>query len=230
MAVPWLEEYVKAWSKLPGDLSGVEPWELIAQISRLVLTLGNGESRVLGTVHPTATVVRSYVAPGAHVWDYANVRDAVLLENCVVGHGSEVVRSVLFPSCSLPRFNYVGGSVLGEDVRLGGAATMATRRHDDRRVFVRLGGRVVDTGLRKFGCVVGDHARIGFAAHLNPGTLVGRGAFVGPYVDLRSNVPHGAGVVVQQGLRLIPNVRGVVGELLGPGAERDDERRGEEGR
>lgn len=93
-------------------------------------------------------------------------------KNCVVGHASEIKRSILFDGAKAPHFNYVGDSILGRGVNLGAGAKLANLRLDHQPVTVLYDGKTHDTGLRKFGAVLGDGCQIGCNCVVNPGTLL----------------------------------------------------------
>jgi NDP-sugar pyrophosphorylase family protein len=120
----------------------------------------------------------------------AYVRECVIVgDDAVVGHACEVKHSVLFNGCEVPHFNYVGDSILGHRAHLGAGAILSNLKLTPGNVTVELDGRPFDTGLRKFGALVGDHAQVGCNAVLNPGSILGRGALVYPGVNWRGVLP-----------------------------------------
>ena len=153
-------------------------------------------------VHKNANVVNSYLGEGVKVFEGCTVRDSIILDNTVVGHCSEVARSVILNECSIPRFNYIGGSLLGEEVRIGGCVSLATRRHDDAKVEVRFADILWETGRYKFGSIIGSKTRIGFSTHLNPGVVIGYHSLIGPLIDLKNYIPSGSLVTSKQQLRI----------------------------
>lgn len=178
-----------------GTTADGSPWRLLAERENILAALG---ARVdpSASVHPTCQITNSYVAAGASVHEYVSIRDSYIGAGAVVGHCSEIARSIVFGGSSIPRFDYVGGSLLGQRVRLGGCVALATRRWDDDVVRPEVSGEI--GRWRKLGSVVGADTLIAFGVHVNPGCLIGRGALIGAHVDLSDDVPAGTLVSVVQ--------------------------------
>ena len=120
----------------------------------------------------------------------AYIREQVIIgDDCVVGNSCEVKHSILFNKAVAPHFNYVGDSILGYQSHLGAGAKISNVRFVPGNVTVEIEGRPFDTGLRKFGTMLGDHADIGCNAVLNPGSIIGRGAVVYPNTNWRGILP-----------------------------------------
>lgn len=116
----------------------------------------------------------------------AFIRANTLIGDCaVVGNSSEIENSILFDAAQAPHFNYVGDSVLGYRVRLGAGVVIANEKIDRSSIIVAGGGLTKDTGLSRFGALLGDRAEIGCNSVLNPGTLVGRDSAVYPLSSVR---------------------------------------------
>jgi NDP-sugar pyrophosphorylase family protein len=109
----------------------------------------------------------------------AYIREHVIIgDNCVVGNSSEVKNSLLFNHAVAPHFNYVGDSVLGYKAHLGAGVKISNFKLVPGNITVEMDGRPFDTGLRKFGALLGDHTDIGCNAVLNPGSIIGRGSII----------------------------------------------------
>ncbi|MBI3191464.1 MAG: UDP-N-acetylglucosamine diphosphorylase, partial [Pedosphaera parvula] len=108
---------------------------------------------------------------------------------CVVGNSCELKHSMLFNGCQGPHFNYVGDSILGGKSHLGAGVKISNVKLDHSNVFVDVDGQPFDTGLRKFGALLGDGAEIGCNAVLNPGSIIGRNAMVYPNTNWRGILP-----------------------------------------
>ena len=120
----------------------------------------------------------------------AYIREHVIVgDDCVVGNSTELKNCLLFNGVQVPHFNYVGDSVLGFRVHLGAGVKISNLKIAEGTVWVEMDGRRVDTGLRKFGALIGDHSEIGCNAVLNPGTILGRHTLVYPNTCLRGVVP-----------------------------------------
>ena len=127
-----------------------------------------------------------YIGPNAEVRHGAYIRPYTwLCCDSVVGHASEVKHSLLLPGAKAPHFNYVGDSILGKDVNLGAGCKLSNLRNDGRSVLVRgLEGGSVDSGLRKFGAILGDGVAIGCNAVTNPGVIIGINSNIWPNVNV----------------------------------------------
>lgn len=122
------------------------------------------------------------VAAGCFVAAGAYLRGGVFLdEGCTIGPGSEVKSSILFAGSRLAHLNFVGDSILGGDVNCEAGVVVANFRNEraDRRIRIRHEGGVVDTGVERFGALIGDGARIGANAVIAPGALLAPGTVVG---------------------------------------------------
>lgn len=164
--------------------AGLSPWQLTVQASVVVRTLlaeiPAGEFVVSEevAVHRSARVEAGAVLKGPLVLG-ANcfVASGTYLrggcwvaENCTLGPGTELKSSFVFRNTKLAHFNFVGDSVLGEDVNLEAGSVICNYRNEriDKEVMVRLASRVHGTGVEKFGALVGDRSRIGANAVVAP--------------------------------------------------------------
>lgn len=115
----------------------------------------------------------------------ALIRGGCLFGNGVmIGHATEVKSSILLHTVSAAHLNYIGDSIVGNAVSIAGGAIFANLRFDHKSVTIKSGSERVDTGLQKFGSLVGDASRIGANAVLNPGTVLGRGSIVYPLTSV----------------------------------------------
>lgn len=126
------------------------------------------------------------IRPGAYVRGNVLAGDGV-----VVGNASEVKQAILFSEVQLPHFNYAGDSILGRGAHLGAGAIISNFKSTKENVKVRLQEEVIETGLRKFGAILGDRVEVGCNAVLNPGTLVGMGSIIYPLTSVRGSIPSG---------------------------------------
>src|ERR1041385_3767664 len=106
----------------------------------------------------------------------AYVRENVIIgDNCVVGNSSEIKNSLLFNNAVAPHFNYVGDSILGYKAHLGAGVKISNFKLIPGNIIVEMDGKTFDTGLTKFGALLGDNTEVGCNAVLNPGSVIGRG-------------------------------------------------------
>jgi UDP-N-acetylglucosamine diphosphorylase / glucose-1-phosphate thymidylyltransferase / UDP-N-acetylgalactosamine diphosphorylase / glucosamine-1-phosphate N-acetyltransferase / galactosamine-1-phosphate N-acetyltransferase len=120
----------------------------------------------------------------------AYIREQVIIgDECVIGNSCEVKNSILFNSAVAPHFNYIGDSILGCKAHLGAGVKISNVKLVPGNVTVEIDGQPFDTGLRKFGALLGDNTDIGCNAVLNPGTIIGRGSVVYPNTNWRGILP-----------------------------------------
>jgi NDP-sugar pyrophosphorylase family protein len=120
----------------------------------------------------------------------AYLRENVIMgDNCVVGNSCELKNVMLFNGAQAPHFNYVGDSILGHRAHLGAGVKVSNVKLDHDNIWMVINGEPHDTGLRKFGALIGDGAEVGCNAVLNPGSIIGRGAVVYANVNWRGILP-----------------------------------------
>ncbi len=126
------------------------------------------------------------IGRNCHIRHNAYIRGHVIIgDDCVIGNSSELKHALLFNHCQVPHFNYVGDSILGHRAHLGAGVKISNFKLDGTNIRVDLDGQSVDTGLRKFGALVGDRTDVGCNAVLNPGSILGRGSVIYPNVNWR---------------------------------------------
>lgn len=119
----------------------------------------------------------------------AYIREHVIVgDGCVIGNSSEVKHSLLLNGCQVPHFNYVGDSILGHRAHLGAGVILSNLKSLPGNVAVAAEGGPLDSGLRKFGALIGDHADIGCNSVLNPGSIIGRRTMLYPLTNWRGVV------------------------------------------
>jgi UDP-N-acetylglucosamine diphosphorylase / glucose-1-phosphate thymidylyltransferase / UDP-N-acetylgalactosamine diphosphorylase / glucosamine-1-phosphate N-acetyltransferase / galactosamine-1-phosphate N-acetyltransferase len=121
----------------------------------------------------------------------AYIRQNVIIgDDCVVGNATEIKNSILLNKAQAPHFNYVGDSILGFKAHLGAGAKISNFKVFPGNITVEIDGRPFDTGLRKFGALMGDRCEIGCNAVLSPGSILGRESVVYPNVTWRGILPE----------------------------------------
>ena len=142
---------------------------------------------------PVHIVDGTLIGPSAHIEGPSYIAGEVrhgayvrshswICRGAVIGHATEVKHSLLLPGAKAPHFNYVGDSILGTGVNLGAGCKLSDLRNDGRGIRIHNLG--VDTGLRKFGAILGEDVQIGCNAVCNPGTILGSGCNVWPNVTV----------------------------------------------
>ncbi|HUA65974.1 MAG TPA: UDP-N-acetylglucosamine diphosphorylase [Alphaproteobacteria bacterium] len=117
--------------------------------------------------------------------------NVIIGDDCVVGNSTEIKNSILFNKAAAPHYNYVGDSILGYKAHVGAGAKLSNFKLFPGNITLTVDGKRFDTGLRKFGALVGDGAEVGCNAVLNPGSVIGRGAAVYPNVFWRGVLAAG---------------------------------------
>ena len=180
------------------------PWEALKGIKEMILalgpTLGADYEQVSETVwvHKSAKVAPTaylgapcIIGAGTEVRHCAFIRGSALIgENCVVGNSVEIKNAILFDRVQVPHYNYVGDSILGYRAHMGAGSLTSNVKSDKTNVSLRDGDAKIDTGLRKFGAMVGDFVEVGCNSVLNPGTIVGRRSNIYPLSCVRGLVPE----------------------------------------
>jgi UDP-N-acetylglucosamine diphosphorylase / glucose-1-phosphate thymidylyltransferase / UDP-N-acetylgalactosamine diphosphorylase / glucosamine-1-phosphate N-acetyltransferase / galactosamine-1-phosphate N-acetyltransferase len=145
-----------------------------------------------GTVVEDGAMIKgpAIIGKNCQIRHNAYIREAVIIGNdCVVGNSSELKNCLLFNHANVPHFNYVGDSILGYRAHLGAGVKISNVKLVQGNVLVEVEGKPIDTGLRKFGALVGDNAEVGCNAVLNPGSIIGRGSVIYPNTNLRGVLP-----------------------------------------
>jgi NDP-sugar pyrophosphorylase family protein len=148
-------------------------------------------------IHKTAIIAPSaYIGSAVIIGAYtevrhcAYVRGSVLVGNgAVVGNSTEVKNAILFDEVQVPHYNYVGDSILGYKSNMGAGAITSNMKSDRTIISMDCGNTRIDTGLKKFGAVLGDYVEVGSNSVLNPGSVVGSGASIYPLSMVRGFVP-----------------------------------------
>ena len=142
-----------------------------------------------GTVVEPGALIKGPTIIGRHteVRQGAYIRGKCIVgDRCVVGHTTEMKGSVLMDGAKAGHFAYIGDSILGRNTNLGAGTKLANLKLKGDTVHIPFEGLLVDTGLRKFGAIIGDDTEIGCNAVTNPGTLLGRRSAVFPTVSVRA--------------------------------------------
>jgi len=122
-------------------------------------------------------------------------------DGAVIGHASEVIRSILLAGAKAPHFNYVGDSILGSKVNLGAGTKLSNLKNDESEIKVHADGTVYNTGVKKFGAVLGDGCMLGCNSVTNPGTLMGPNCRVYPNAVVSGYFPPNTIVKLVQELK-----------------------------
>ena len=180
------------------------PWEALKVIKDLIIELGKNlgddytEVSENVWVHKDAKVFPSaylgapcIIGARTEVRHGAFIRGSALVgEDCVVGNSVELKNVILFDHVQTPHYNYVGDSILGYYSHMGAGSITSNVKSDKKLVVVHNGTENIETGLKKFGAMLGDHVEVGCNSVCNPGTVIGRNSNVYPTSCVRGVVPE----------------------------------------
>lgn len=180
------------------------PWEALPKIGEFIIELGKtlpqdiyeekGENIWIAKsakIYPNNYIAgpciigeRTEVRPGAFIRGNALVGD-----DCVVGNSTELKNVILFNHVQVPHYNYVGDSVLGFFSHMGAGSITSNVKADKTLVHVKGDDFDIDTGIKKFGAMLGDYVEVGCNSVLNPGSVICRNSNIYPVSMVRGVVP-----------------------------------------
>ncbi len=188
-------------------LSGFEyPWEVLKEIGYIIKKLARHldldiyekkgdeiwiarSARIWPTVSVTGPCI---IGENTEVRQCAFIRGNALVGNdCVVGNSTELKNVILFNHVQVPHYNYVGDSILGSYAHMGAGSITSNVKSDKQPVAVKniSSGERIETGLKKFGAMLGDHVEVGCNTVLNPGTVIGKNTNIYPVSCVRGVIP-----------------------------------------
>ena len=180
------------------------PWEVLPKIEEFIIELGKtldkeeyeekGENIWIAKsakVAPTAYIKGPVIiGKNAEIRHCAFIRGkAIIGEGAVVGNSTELKNVILFNKVQVPHYNYVGDSILGYKSHMGAGSITSNVKSDKKLVIVKNGKEKMETGLKKFGSMVGDNVEVGCGSILNPGSVIGRNTNIYPLSSVRGVVP-----------------------------------------
>lgn len=115
--------------------------------------------------------------------------DVIIGDGCVIGNSCEFKNALLFNNAQVPHFSYVGDSILGHKAHLGAGVKISNLKLTPGNISLEWEKKSIDTGLRKFGAMIGDRAEVGCNAVLNPGSVIGRDSLIYPNTNWRGVLP-----------------------------------------
>ena len=181
------------------------PWEALPKISEFIIEQGKkldpqiydlkGENiwiaksaKVMPTAYIKGPVI---IGENAEIRHCAFIRgNAIIGNNTVVGNSTELKNVILFNNVQVPHYNYVGDSILGYKAHMGAGSITSNVKSDKTLVIVKNASEKIETGLKKFGAMVGDNVEVGCNSVLNPGTVIGRNSNIYPLSSVRGVVPE----------------------------------------
>lgn len=180
------------------------PWEALVGITDFIKEYGKNlnaeeynEISPEVWIHKTATVApTAYLGAPCIIGENTEIRHCAFIrgsafvgKNCVVGNSTELKNVILFDNVQVPHYNYVGDSILGYKSHMGAGAITSNVKSDSSLVTVNTGEEKIETGLKKFGAILGDNVEVGCNTVLNPGTIVGKCSNIYPLSCVRGIIP-----------------------------------------
>ena len=181
------------------------PWEALTKIEKFIIEIGNkldldkyekkGENIWIAKsakVASTAYInVPAIIGEDAEIRHCAFIRGKAIVGNgAVVGNSTELKNVILFNKVQVPHYNYVGDSILGYKAHMGAGSITSNVKSDKKLVIVKSKDEEIETGLKKFGAMLGDNVEIGCNSVLNPGTVIGRNTNIYPLSSVRGVIPQ----------------------------------------
>ena len=176
------------------------PWEVLPKIEEFIISLGKtldkneyeekGENIWIAKsakVAPTAYIAGpAIIGKNAEIRHCAFIRGkAIVGEGAVVGNSTELKNVILFNKVQVPHYNYVGDSILGYKSHMGAGSITSNVKSDKKLVVVKNKDEKIETGLKKFGAMLGDCVEVGCGSVLNPGTVIGKNTNIYPLSSVR---------------------------------------------
>lgn len=196
---------------IAGDIfkEKIYPWEVLGEIKDFIIKLGKSlpEDKYDEISENVWVAKNAKIAPTAYIGSPAIIDEEAEIRHCafvrgnaivgkgaVVGNSTELKNVILFNKVQVPHYNYVGDSILGYKSHMGAGSITSNVKSDKTLVVVkdRLSGESIETGLKKFGAMLGDNVEVGCNSVLNPGTVVGRCSNIYPLSRVRGCIRENA--------------------------------------
>lgn len=180
------------------------PWEALSKIKDFIISLGETlpeekyEKREgnIWVARNAKVFPSAYIGGPAIIDEEAEIRhcafirgSAIVGKGAVVGNSTELKNVILFNKVQVPHYNYVGDSILGYKAHMGAGSITSNVKSDKTLVVVKAGEETFETGLKKFGAMLGDQVEVGCNSVLNPGTVIGKNTNIYPTSMVRGFVP-----------------------------------------
>lgn len=180
------------------------PWEALPKINEFIIDLGNKlnpeiyelKSENIWIAKSAKVMPSAYIKGPVIIDENAEIRhcafirgNAIIGKKAVVGNSTELKNVILFNNVQVPHYNYVGDSILGYKAHMGAGSITSNVKSDKKLVIVKNGTETIETGLKKFGAMVGDNVEVGCGSVLNPGSVIGRNTNIYPLSSVRGVVP-----------------------------------------
>ncbi len=185
----------QAWEILPKLAAYLEEQLVPANFGKVIGDPVIGDNVFIGrgtVIEPGAYIKGpAWIGSDCQIRHGAYIRENVIVgSGSVVGNSTELKNSFLFNGCQVPHYNYVGDSILGAKAHLAAGVIVSNLKLNGDVISLRVGDEILNTGLRKFGALIGDGAEVGCNAVLNPGSIIGRRSLIYAGVSWRGILPE----------------------------------------
>ena len=175
------------------------PWEILPKISDFIVKLGNTldlnlyekKSENVWIAKTAKVAPTAYINGPVIIGEDAEIRhcafirgNAIIGNGAVVGNSTELKNVILFNKVQVPHYNYVGDSILGYKSHMGAGSITSNVKSDKKLVIVKNKNEKIETGLKKFGAMIGDNVEVGCGSILNPGTVIGKNTNIYPLLHI----------------------------------------------
>lgn len=175
------------------------PWEVLPKIKDYILglipTLEDEYEKIKDDVyvHKTAKISQTaeingpaIIGAGTEIRHCAFIRgSAIIGDNCVIGNSTEIKNAIIFNNVQCPHYNYVGDAVLGEYSHTGAGVILSNVKSDKTNIVLNINGKKIETGLRKFSAIIGDHVEVGCNSVICPGSIIYPNTNIYPLTKVR---------------------------------------------
>jgi len=197
--------------------SAETPWEALSKIVGFIAASGSSlglkeiaKSVFVGDsvkIDPSAKIEGpAIIGSNSRIGDFVKLRSGVIIgQDCNINHATEVKHSIIGNHSNAAHLSYIGDSLVGNDVNIAAGAVLANYKNGAKNLEVSLewGGKIIPTGLEKFGAVVGDGVKIASNAVTNPGTVIGKNTLIYPLVSIRGTIPANKVVKLKANLEIV---------------------------
>jgi UDP-N-acetylglucosamine diphosphorylase / glucose-1-phosphate thymidylyltransferase / UDP-N-acetylgalactosamine diphosphorylase / glucosamine-1-phosphate N-acetyltransferase / galactosamine-1-phosphate N-acetyltransferase len=188
-----INNFIDQFSIVFAKATSLQPWEITDRLPEILqeliaelddsFNISNGVAIHRSAVIEQNVVLKGPVIIGKNCFIAANayIREGVFLADSVkIGPGCEIKQSIIFPGTAVAHFNYIGNSIVGRNVNFEAGAIAANHynEREERSIPVLYDSQIIETGVKKFGSLIGDNSRIGANAVLSPGTILERNSIV----------------------------------------------------
>lgn len=189
------------------------PFEIIPKIKEWIIKIGENldESKYNlineniwiaknATIDNTAKIIGPCIIDeNTEIRHCAYIRGGVIIgKNCVIGNSCELKNTIIFDNCQIPHFNYIGDSIMGYHSHIGAGVIVTNLKNDKSNITIKTSEEKIETGLRKFGSIIGNNVEVGCNSTIFPGTIIMPNVNIYPLTRVRGIIPENSIVKSEQ--------------------------------